>query len=132
MKVTNANEYALIHPRETTRIVAEEHSEPGLPDRAIPPLHHHRRRRHLIDCLREFDEPISLPDLADEVAIREQQVELTDIPAEDVKDIYLSLYHNHIPKLANAGVIEYDQESDLVLQTEQVDRMHPDEGRTSE
>ena len=112
--------------------MAEEHSDPGLQDRHVPSLLHHRRRRHLVDCLHEFDEPISLPDLADEVAIREREVDLTDISAEEVKEIYLSLYHNHIPKLANIGVLEYDQETDLVVGTPNLERLIPDEGRTPE
>lgn len=74
-----------------------------------------RRRRALIGCLREFDEPVSLPDLADEIAVEETGKALSAISGERVKDIYLALYHRHIPDLVAAGHIEYDQDTDLVF-----------------
>lgn len=79
------------------------------------------RREILLDCLREFDEPVTLPDLADEIAVRECETEITDIPGELVKEIYLSLYHTHVPSLAHAGLLEYDQEDDLVAVAPDVD-----------
>lgn len=75
----------------------------------------HQRRRHAIAALLEHDPPITLPDLADEVAVRERETALTKIPAETVKRIYLSLYHSHVPKLADAGIVEYSQEQDMVV-----------------
>lgn len=80
-----------------------------------------RRRRFLLDCLHQFDEPVSLPDLADEVAERERGEPLSTIPGERVKDVYLSLYHRHVPALADAGVVEYDQDADLVRVPDDVD-----------
>lgn len=81
----------------------------------------HQRRALLVQCLTEFHEPVSLPDLADEVAVREYDEELTALTGEQVKEIYLSLYHTHVPKLAEAGLIEYDQESDHVVSAPDVD-----------
>lgn len=75
----------------------------------------------LLACLNEFDEPVTLPDLADEIAIRQADAEITDIPGEHVKEIYLSLYHSHIPRLADAGILEYDQETDLVASAPGID-----------
>lgn len=113
-----ANEYAQIRSLEIP-VVSEEFVNG---DRSPPAsLVQHRRRSLLLECLLEFNEPVSLPDLADEVAVREYENELTEIPAEEVKDIYLSLYHSHIPKLAEAGLVEYDQESDLVASTPNVE-----------
>ncbi|WP_323190167.1 hypothetical protein [Halostella sp. PRR32] len=74
----------------------------------------HTRRRYAIRCLREYEEPMALADLADEIAVRENGSPITEIPADDVKRIYLSLYHNHLPKLDSAGIARYDQEGDMV------------------
>ena len=73
-----------------------------------------RRRRHVLRCLQEYDESMTLADVADEVAVRELGKRITDISAETVMEIYLSLYHSHVPKLTAAGLVEYDQERDLV------------------
>lgn len=85
-------------------------------DRATPAFA--QRRQFLIDCLHQFDEPVSLPDLADEIAIREAGQSLSSIPGERVKDVYLALYHRHIPELVEDGHIEYDQDADLVFITD--------------
>lgn len=73
-----------------------------------------RRRRDVLRCLQEYNESMTLADVADEVAVRELGKRITDISAETVMEIYLSLYHSHVPKLTAAGIVEYDQERDLV------------------
>ncbi|WP_440771749.1 DUF7344 domain-containing protein [Natronorubrum sp. DTA28] len=74
----------------------------------------HHRRRAALRCLQEYGTPIPLADLADEVAVREYDTALPEIPAENVTRIYMSLYHTHIPKLADAEYVRYDQERDAV------------------
>ncbi|QLG63163.1 DUF7344 domain-containing protein [Halorarum salinum] len=74
----------------------------------------HHRRRYAIHCLREYENPITLADLADEVSVLENDTSIAEIPPEDVKRVYLSLYHSHVPKLADAELVTYDQERDLV------------------
>ena len=79
----------------------------------------HQRRRCVLRCLGEHQTPLTLADLADEVTAREQEAPLPDVPAEEVKRVYVSLYHTHIPKLADADLVEYTQERDMVaLSTE--------------
>lgn len=82
-----------------------------------------RRRRSALRCLVTYDTPMTLADLADEVTVREQEKPLTQIPADDVMQVYLSLYHAHVPKLADADLVEYSQEQDLVRLTEECDRV---------
>ena len=72
------------------------------------------RQQLLLACLERFDEPVSLPDLAEAIAEQETGEALEDIPGEEVTEIYLSLYHHHVPALADIGLLEYDQEIDLV------------------
>lgn len=73
-----------------------------------------RRRRLAIDVMRTHDEELTLPDLAERVAERETGRSLPDISPERVSRTYLSLYHDHLPRLLDAGVLAYDQERDLV------------------
>lgn len=59
-----------------------------------------------------------LADLAEEVARMESDAStIADIPAEDVKSVYMALYHTHVPKMADANVVTYDQETDSVRLT---------------
>lgn len=81
------------------------------------------RRRHVLSILSEQEAPVTLADLADEVAVRENEARIDDIPSEDVERIYLDLYHSHIPKLGEIGAIERDEEENLVTPTEVVDRI---------
>jgi len=75
-----------------------------------------RRRRALRTLLVHGD--LSLPDLADEVAVAERGRSLPKIDPDAVLDVYLSLYHTHVPKLAGAGLATYDQDGDFVTATD--------------
>lgn len=57
---------------------------------------------------------MTLADLADEVAVREHGLPINRIPAQSVKEIYVHLYHTHVPKLEGANMVEYDQQEDMV------------------
>ncbi|TYL39605.1 hypothetical protein CV102_04760 [Natronococcus pandeyae] len=83
----------------------------------------HHRRRYALRGLRMHENPMSVADLADEVAIRENESPVTEIPAEEVKRVSLSLYHTHIPKLAAANLVQYDRERDSVALTERVEEI---------
>lgn len=86
----------------------------SLPVDALLDLLAHSRRRTLLTCLQTYDDPLPLPDLADEVAVAERDATLDAIPAETVKRVYMSLYHRHVPKLEDYDVVWYEQERDMV------------------
>ena len=71
------------------------------------------RRRYALYCLFQFATPMTLPTIADRVTELEYGV-----PAETLLDerlcVYMSLYYDHIPLLAEAGVVEYSQGDDTV------------------
>jgi hypothetical protein len=69
--------------------------------------------------LKDEGVPLTLADLADEVAVWEADTVLPKIPCEEVKSVYLSLYHAHIPKMADVGVVEYSQDEDMVRLAEE-------------
>lgn len=73
-----------------------------------------QRRRFALSCLLEYENAMTLADLADEVTIKEQDCSIEAISAEEVKRTYMSLYHTHVPKLEEAGFARYDQEQDMV------------------
>ena len=76
-----------------------------------------QRRRLLLSVMQTYGEALTLPDAAEEVAVRETGEQVPNISPERVHEIYLSLYHDHLPRLVDAGFLEYDQERDLVTPT---------------
>jgi len=80
------------------------------------------RRRYVLSTLSAHG-PLPLPDLADEIAHREHDAPLPQVPEDAVLRTYLSLWHVHVPKLREANVVSYDQESDVVALAENADRI---------
>lgn len=72
-----------------------------------------RRRLLALRCLAEHQQ-VTLPDLAELVCEREAETELVDLSPEHVAAVYSSLYHTHVPLLAGADLVTYEQEDDLV------------------
>lgn len=82
-----------------------------------------KRRRSTLSCLKKYDTPLALADLAEAVAIQEYGAPITEVVSEDVKQIYISLYHAHIPKLDDVNIIQYDQETDVVTLNESSEQL---------
>lgn len=83
------------------------------------------RRRTTVSLLQTHERPMALADVADEIAIREHDADITSIPAEEVKRIYTSLYHSHVPKMAAAGLVVYSQERDVVALSDDAEQVGP-------
>ena len=64
-----------------------------------------KRRRVLLDVLDDRWTPVDLDTLAEAVGTRENAAEAG---AERVGPVAVTLHHNHLPMLAQAGVVEYD------------------------
>lgn len=57
---------------------------------------------------------MALNDLSRELAAWENDVDPEELTDQQIKRIYVSLYQTHIPKLSEAGVVSYDQETGTV------------------
>ncbi|ELZ15558.1 hypothetical protein C477_17830 [Haloterrigena salina JCM 13891] len=68
---------------------------------------------------------MALADLADEVAALENDTGTTDVSKADAKDVYVSLYHADVPKLAAADIVEYDQVQNTVTLTRNAAELRP-------
>ncbi|PSP82799.1 hypothetical protein BRC96_11405 [Halobacteriales archaeon QS_6_64_34] len=74
-------------------------------------LNHPLRHRVLLE-LPNHDNPVRLPVLAD--SIRSSEIGGNATPHDDTADseaMRIELHHNHLPKLAAAGWVEYDSET---------------------
>ncbi|WP_435156594.1 DUF7344 domain-containing protein [Haladaptatus sp. DFWS20] len=73
------------------------------------------RRRLLLAILRDRQEPVSRTTLAREI-IQWERGNLQP-PQSTFDEIKISLLHTHLPKLGDAGIVEYDTEVDHVAYT---------------
>lgn len=73
----------------------------------------HPYRRYLLYYLYLYANPVQLPDIAHQITIWETKEPAKD-HLQDRLRIYTSLYHDHLPKLTEVDVVEYNQEEDMV------------------
>lgn len=76
------------------------------------------RRRFIIAYLRETADPVDIKHLAREIASLENGVPIDDLTDSQEKRVHVSLYQTHVPKLSEAGVLEYEQERGLVTRSD--------------
>ncbi|MFB6302107.1 MAG: hypothetical protein ABEH78_04525 [Haloferacaceae archaeon] len=83
------------------------------PDRAFALLSN-ERRRHVLCLLAQRDEELPLQTVATEVIARLDDVDPDAVDDSTYRSVYVSLYQNHLPQLAEAGVIHYDEDERTV------------------
>lgn len=69
-----------------------------------------RRRRIVISYLVEAGERVEMSELAEHVAAVENDTTVRALSSAERKRAYVGLYQCHLPKLADAGVIEYNSD----------------------
>ncbi|WP_226013080.1 DUF7344 domain-containing protein [Halomicrobium salinisoli] len=74
------------------------------------------RRRIVLSVLRRHH-TVPLPDLAESVAESEFDEDVAAISGESIRDVYMSLYHTHVPLLEAADLVRYEQADDVVAWT---------------
>ena len=84
-----------------------------LTEKDISEILAHPYRRYILYYVHFYANPVGLADIAHQITIWETN-EPADEKLQERLTIYHSLYHDHLPKLSDAGVIEYDQEEDVV------------------
>ena len=68
-----------------------------------------QRRRHVLRYLREH-ETTTLSDLAEHVAALENDKDVRELTSSERKRVYVGLYQCHLPRMSDAGVIEFDSD----------------------
>ncbi|NHN59074.1 MULTISPECIES: hypothetical protein [Halorussus] len=83
------------------------------------------RRRNAVAALRETDGAATLGELAAATAARLDDVDRPAVPTDRRERVAASLHHSHLPKLADAGVVEYDPGESRVVLTETAAELEP-------
>ena len=68
----------------------------------------HSRRRFMLRYLQPVETPLSVDELTTELVAWEDQRTGADQSRDERVSIKISLLHNHLPKMADAGIIKYD------------------------
>jgi len=82
-----------------------------------------RRRRLVLKYLHEYpgDEPADMSDIAEHIAALEHDTTVDSLRSKQRQRVYIALYQSHLPKMDDAGVINYNQDRGLVEATELAD-----------
>lgn len=79
-----------------------------------------RRRRTILYCLTGCTYPVPLEEVVDRIATQESETQVTDIPAEVYERLASDLHHTQLPKLEEWGIVEYEDELNLITVAETV------------
>lgn len=91
-------------------------------DEVFTALDHSRRRYLLYTLVNERSEQ-TLSELATNIVAWERDKPIDEVTDEERRRVHVSLYHSHIPKLADLGILEYRESEDVIVRarnTEQV------------
>lgn len=76
-------------------------------------------RRYILAYLREYTHPVSLDELATQLSKWEYDVPSSSVADEQRKHFRVVLYHRHAPKMEDAGLLDFDPESEHLALSEQ-------------
>ncbi|WP_255171674.1 DUF7344 domain-containing protein [Natrononativus amylolyticus] len=107
-------------PEEITSVTESSDSE-RLSKDVIFELLKNRRRREVLQYLLEAEETVTLGELAEQIAAWENDTDVNALNSDQRKRVYVALYQTHLPKMDDAGIVEYDQDRGLITLADNAD-----------
>lgn len=104
--------------RETSSVEGQQ-----LPKSEVFELLSADRRQAVLLYLNATDGTADLGELAEHIASQECDCRPTELSSQQRKRVYVGLYQCHLPKMADAGVIEYDSDRGNVALNDRSDRL---------
>lgn len=96
----------------------------GIPRNEIFEVLSNERRQCVLHYLKQHEERrVELRELVDHVAAWENDTTLTELDSTERKRVYTALRQSHLPKLEEAGIIDYEHQRGEVEVTEQARRV---------
>lgn len=86
-----------------------------------------QRRRRALRYLLHADETetVIMRDLAEAVAAEEYHTTVSALDSGDRQRVYITLYQSHLPQMADAGIITYDQSHGHITPTSLIQEFEP-------
>lgn len=97
---------------------AEENAPSELPLDIVFELLKNRRRRRVLRYLEEEADTADLGTLAEALAAEENDKSIGALSSSERKRVYICLYQCHLPKLDDAGVIEFDSDRGTICKSD--------------
>jgi len=98
---------------ETTDVPDETEADPGVPGElpldVVFDMLKNERRRKVLEYIRTEEGPFTLSELAEHIAALENDKDVAALNSTERKRVYVGLYQCHFPRMADAGVIEFDR-----------------------
>ncbi|RKD97347.1 DUF7344 domain-containing protein [Halopiger aswanensis] len=107
-------------PDEIASSVGDDDDE-SLSKDVIFELLKNRRRREVLTYLLEADDTVTLGELAEQIAAWENDTDVNALSSDQRKRVYVALYQTHLPKMDDAGIVEYDQDRGLISLSDNAD-----------
>jgi DNA-binding transcriptional ArsR family regulator len=82
-----------------------------------------RRRRLVLEYLRDVEET-TIGELAEHIAAIENDTTVQQLNAQQRKRVYIGLYQCHLPKMDDAGVVEFNQDRGRIAVGENVEPLY--------
>lgn len=77
-----------------------------------------QRRRFVVHLLkREEEDKLEIGDMAEQIAAWENEIDTAEITGKERKRVYTALQQSHLPKMDNAGIVEFNKDRGTVEST---------------
>jgi len=107
----------------------ESGADPGpaekLPHDVVFHILQNERRRYVLKYLQGRDEPVRMCDVAEQVSAWEHDTTVEQLTSKQRQRVYIPLYQNHLTKLDEEGVIDYNQSRGIVERNPIADQFDP-------
>lgn len=112
-------------PEETDAAATESDDGDALTQDELFHILQNRRRRGVLEYLRGVTGPVEMSDVAEQLAAWEHDTTVEQLDSTQRKRLYVPLYQTHLPKLDDAGVIDYDKDRGQVEARPLAGRLEP-------
>lgn len=76
------------------------------------------RRRHALHYLLAQDEGTEIGELSEQIAAWENGEDLNEVTSDERRRVYVSLHQTHLPRMDDAGILQYENSRDTIELTE--------------
>lgn len=83
------------------------------------------RRRETLHYLEDNGGSGELGTLAEQIAAKENSIEIRDVSSTQRKRVYIGLYQVHLPKMDDVGVIDFNKHRGRITLTDMAQRLYP-------
>jgi hypothetical protein len=95
----------------TERLPTSAGGDRALPQETVFDILRNRRRRYALHHLKQRETPVSIGELAEQVAAWEYDTTPEEISSQQRQRVYVSLVQSHLPMMEDEGVIAVDDDT---------------------